>query len=780
MKLRFPISAKMILLILAALSLTVAAVVTNATHLFRKENLNNIYLFSDLLTAAKAGEVRFWINGSVKKGTSVARILLGSKSRKALRAFEGDQDIVFVKAYSRRSKNQRTFGRSGSWTNRQLIDKEKLSRKRVNQFREGISIRSDKALRGEFDIRSLPLDKKRPLLLVTVPITQDSDGKYSEAALIGIVQNNLLEAFEETGPYALSLVAGNGTILATKDVSRVVNAEDISAIPIVQKMMVSSLDREFTQYEYLGESFLGAYAKVGLAGIGVVSQVPSAIAFETGNYVVEQSFLIALFTLSAVFILAYVFVQTLINPVRYLSAAANEISKGNFGVRVDVASRDEMRDLAASFNAMGGEIEKKIDNLSRINEAGSTIASTLEAQELVNFALDTLMDLLGCERGVAWYSDPKAEKAHPVLVGKNWYSAEDLPTPIFLKTIQGFTESTITELNSKPILAVPIREKQKILGYVVLSDRPSAREDMDQHFVDEDLYVAGTILSSVGTTFENIKLLKETADKARMEKELETAHHVQETMFPDSELKTGNVEIQSYYTPAGECGGDWWGYIKLPKGKLLVAMGDATGHGVPAAMITATAKATFSVLDAVGRGAPKLFTQPRLVLHFLNKSVYESSHGAVLMTFFVAVIDTNTGEMTYASASHDPIFTYKMPSDADPSSKGDKNNLDVLECEPGPRLGQSADSAYTQATGKLDPGDLIYFYTDGLPEGKNPEQEEYGDRRFLRMLAKPAHKSCAEVRDGIIEQFHEWVQDEPLHDDVTLAILKFHGDKVGD
>lgn len=212
--------------------------------------------------------------------------------------------------------------------------------------------------------------------------------------------------------------------------------------------------------------------------------------------------------------------------------------------------------------------------------------------------------------------------------------------------------------------------------------------------------------------------------------------------------------------------------MNLPNNQVLLAIGDATGHGVPSAMVTATAKAVCSVLHAFCQDSPQLASSPKVMLQLLNKAVYESTHGKILMTFFIAVLDLTTGELTYATASHDPIYWYRTPPSANPETAGDRSCLDVLIVEPGPRLGQQAEGLYHQAKVQMKPNDLLLLYTDGLPEGRNLAQEEYGDRKFHRSILKHAHKATEEIRTQLLADFNHFIETEPLHDDITLAICQ--------
>src|SRR5688572_26299642 len=121
-----------------------------------------------------------------------------------------------------------------------------------------------------------------------------------------------------------------------------------------------------------------------------------------------------------------------------------------------------------------------------------------------------------------------------------------------------------------------------------------------------------------------------------MEKELEVARTIQETLVPPSDTVDRKfVKIAGYFQPASQCGGDWWTYHDLKDGKVLVVIGDVTGHGVPSAMITAAAKAACDVARAVNNED----VSSTQLLEIMNRAIFESAKRKFVMTCFASVID---------------------------------------------------------------------------------------------------------------------------------------------
>ncbi|KHD88219.1 MAG: sigma factor sigB regulation protein rsbU [Bdellovibrio sp. ArHS] len=263
---------------------------------------------------------------------------------------------------------------------------------------------------------------------------------------------------------------------------------------------------------------------------------------------------------------------------------------------------------------------------------------------------------------------------------------------------------------------------------------------------------------------EVARLLEQTAEKARMESELQTAKTVQETLFPETRAKIGPLAIAGYYEPASECGGDWWHYCQIGN-KIFLWIGDATGHGAPAALITSAAKSASTIIE-------RLNIAPNKALELLNRSIYDVSKGRIMMTFFLASFDLETGELVYCNASHEAPFLIKKTDG--PLKKKDLVPLNEVN---NPRLGQARDSVYQQTSIQLEKGDAVFFYTDGIPDIQNPGKEAWGEREFIKALIA-ANKDFPGVGDSVDRfaiSFQEHRQGAPLVDDVTFFVVKNEG-----
>ncbi|NVB81210.1 MAG: SpoIIE family protein phosphatase [Kofleriaceae bacterium] len=257
-------------------------------------------------------------------------------------------------------------------------------------------------------------------------------------------------------------------------------------------------------------------------------------------------------------------------------------------------------------------------------------------------------------------------------------------------------------------------------------------------------------------------LLQQTAEKAKIEQELEVAKAIQETLVPsDAPVKKSTLTFAGFYQPAAQTGGDWWTWAELAGGKILVVIGDVTGHGVPSAMITAAAKASCDVARYVHNDDVTVTT----LLEIMNHAIFESAQRRFVMTCFASIVDTQKRTITYANAGHNFPYLFR-PGEG----KGEFGSLMIR----GNRLGDDRNSKYEAKTTELAMGDVLVWYTDGIVECENEAGEEYGEKRFRASVRKAAALDAGEMRDAIITDAGTYFGETARKDDITMVVGRIH------
>ena len=273
-------------------------------------------------------------------------------------------------------------------------------------------------------------------------------------------------------------------------------------------------------------------------------------------------------------------------------------------------------------------------------------------------------------------------------------------------------------------------------------------------------------IGSLGDSFnfmskEIVRYMGEMKEKARLETEIKTAKYVQSTYFPKENIDLEKSTISSFYTPAAECGGDWWGYIEA-EDKLVVIITDATGHGVPAALLTATAHCCVENIKQLANSNPELISSPSNILEFMNKSIM-CLEGKLLMTAFCCVIDFKEKYVLYSNASHNPPLIFN--NDSTPT----KDSFSPMLGANGPRLGHVEFGDYKENSVAFTEDQRIILFTDGILESTNKEMKEYGQRRFLKSIINNISKSNFNFQNQVINDAWNFFDGEPINDDITLV-----------
>jgi serine phosphatase RsbU (regulator of sigma subunit) len=262
-------------------------------------------------------------------------------------------------------------------------------------------------------------------------------------------------------------------------------------------------------------------------------------------------------------------------------------------------------------------------------------------------------------------------------------------------------------------------------------------------------------------------LMAEQAKKATLEHEMSLARSVQQAMLPPHSLERfAALKVTGYCAPASSCGGDWWMWHKLSQDRMLIVLGDATGHGIHSAMIASTARGAVEALAALGE---ELLT-PEQVLRAIDSAIRNVGEHHVLMTAFAALFDARSGELAYANAGQN--FPYVVRRDA-----GDVlGEAAILATGSNPLGDREIPLQIRCGARRLAPGDVFVCFTDGLVERANPAGAQFGDRRLLRALRNQpvgGEQALLILRERVVAAMEEHAAGGVASDDVTLVMCQY-------
>jgi steroid delta-isomerase-like uncharacterized protein len=245
----------------------------------------------------------------------------------------------------------------------------------------------------------------------------------------------------------------------------------------------------------------------------------------------------------------------------------------------------------------------------------------------------------------------------------------------------------------------------------------------------------------------------EVKERERIAQELRVARQIQRSLLPEATPELDGWKFATYYKPAREVGGDFYDFLELEDGRLGLVMGDATGKGMPAALVMAT---TRGMLRAVAQNSDS----PGEVLARVNDALYPDVPSAMFVTCFYAILDPAAARMRYANAGHDLPYVFH-------SGKG-THELRAT----GMPLGLMPEMSYEEKEAVLGEGDSVLFYSDGLVEAHDPNYEMFGFPRLGALIAE--HGKERSLVDSLLEALYTftgegWEQE----DDITLLTLRY-------
>lgn len=265
-------------------------------------------------------------------------------------------------------------------------------------------------------------------------------------------------------------------------------------------------------------------------------------------------------------------------------------------------------------------------------------------------------------------------------------------------------------------------------------------------------------------TGEVTKLLRENAEKARMEQEMFAAREIQQKLLPSGPLSVPGLAIMAFCEPAREVAGDYYDFLTISPTQLGVLIADVSGKGLPAGLYMAQLKVLVQSLA-------RTHTSPREFLKAINRVIADIIDSKSFITMSYAVIDFSRNEMVYARAGHCPLV--RVPGAAPAGlRKADWLAPDGLVLGLKIDQGEMFDAMIQEVTVPLAPDDLIVLFTDGISETMNDAFECYGEPRLGKVLEQYAHLPFDQLRSFIFADLRAFSGDADQHDDMTMILLK--------
>jgi len=260
-------------------------------------------------------------------------------------------------------------------------------------------------------------------------------------------------------------------------------------------------------------------------------------------------------------------------------------------------------------------------------------------------------------------------------------------------------------------------------------------------------------MGTIGLKLRGQRLEQEIRERERVEQELQVARTIQQASLPKEVPQLEEWEISPYYQSAREVGGDFYDFHLLSEGRVGLVVGDATGKGVPAALVMST---TCGMLQAVSRTLDS--PSPGEVLYRVNETLLARNPPNMFVTRFYAILDPKSGHFSYANAGHDLPYLHRNGEAAELRARGMP-------------LGLMPGMSYEEKEIVVDAGDRALLYSDGLVEAHDPQGEMFGFPRLRALVAE--HGEERSLEEALLEELYSFVGEGwEQEDDITLLTLR--------
>jgi phosphoserine phosphatase RsbU/P len=391
--------------------------------------------------------------------------------------------------------------------------------------------------------------------------------------------------------------------------------------------------------------------------------------------------------------------------------------------------------------------------------AGRELASHRPLGELFGLILDLSVEAVGGARAILMVLEngeltPKANRGEgfrisktvrdQVINDKRSLLVRDASADELFKM-----QASIVLQRVKSFMAVPLQTNEKVIGLIYI-DQP----DITREFTADDLSLLTVMANVAAIRIEHARLNEVEQAERLMAKELAQAGEIQRRLLPAKAPAVPGLELSGMNLPCRTVGGDYYDFFPLSDGRVALVVGDVAGKGMPAAMLMSSLQARLQILLETDEN-------PASIVQRLNKSIAANCPDNRFITFFLAIVDVNSGEIRYCNAGHNPPILVR--------GGGFPENLEGG----GIILGILPIAQYTEHRAQMNPGDTLVLFSDGVSEAMPAGlDEEFGEMRITMSVMNRGSQTPQQIIDGIMEDLQTWCAGAPYADDVTILIAK--------
>lgn len=413
------------------------------------------------------------------------------------------------------------------------------------------------------------------------------------------------------------------------------------------------------------------------------------------------------------------------------------------------------------------QILKQNQILTALSQASMALISDRPVDELMEFILELAFRVVKAERGFLMLNsdgelEVKAVRTSSENTGGdgNINFSRSIADKVVKEKVSILTsnamadprfrsQDSIVAVGIRSAMCVPLWNNKAVTGLLYVDSL--FHENV---FTQDDLSLLTSLANVAAVKLENAQLVDQMVEKRRMEAELAQARKYQQEALPEHDPDISGWEITGTNTPCYTVGGDYYDYIEHSKGKLAFALGDVSGKGAGAAMM-------MMVLRAAVHSATQQTDDVGGIVSQTNMVMCHNSPEQSYVTFFMGDLEPQSGELQYVTAGHIPPIVYR-------SASGEVERLEVG----GTVLGLFEVAVFEVGKTRLDPGDILIVFSDGISESWGENDEEFGEERLGDLLKKHFDLPASKLMATLQAEVEKFTTSLRATDDATLLVVK--------
>jgi len=406
------------------------------------------------------------------------------------------------------------------------------------------------------------------------------------------------------------------------------------------------------------------------------------------------------------------------------------------------------------------ELDRKIQELNTLFEIGKEFGVLLDPEKLVRVLVFSLLGQVGVNR----YIVALKEGADMRIAASR--TDGGTPQPELLSLLARTKNACLVEnlvvrnaVDPRRILSalgmcvvIPMQLQDDIKGVIALGEKLSREQ-----YSTTDLEFLTSLANMAVIALENARLFQEALEKQRLEHELMIARDIQKGLLPSVLPQVTGIDIAATNISSLQVGGDYYDVIPMSDERFLIAIGDVSGKGSPAALLMANLQATIRALVPLDLTLSELTGR-------VNDLMCQNTGGNKFVTFFWGILDSVARTLTYVNAGHNYPYLFH--------ANGKITRLD----HGGMILGiMETLTPYEEGTVPLLPGDTLVLFTDGVSEAMSRDSEEFGEERLEQTFRENGNAGAAEIIEAVHRRIQEFTAGTSQSDDITMMVIKVAG-----